>query len=436
MLPNHTDIACSLANIGEMYQYLGKYDLSLEFYKQAQSIFESLDSYIFLAQLYHDLLNVYVIKNNLQEAQANLDNLKSLSSRHGENLFVHTYFLLAEGLMLKNSTSLMTKFKAADNFLQITNNPVVDSTLTAQAIFNLNELLLLEAKLSQDEHKLNEIHIWLKKLYLLANDLNSPVLLVQTYLLDSKLKLLEFKVDEARELLLTGQELANQKGIKKFENQISRELHQLLIQEDSWNNLRTKGATLEERIDLTGLESTLDNLIRKRQERPEIVELIMNNIRPPIKNLQDFYELLTHETYITIYRQFKLGPEIYISDDLRFSKTNKIILETKAGVYFMAAVGQGNNLNEGLFGPLPFPDSQDYESIIFTTFLDDIENSDPRSKGKSYCMFVVTFPKQFESYYSNRQYLIQILNTFQRKFENLQAIKAKDIVDLKLQLIK
>jgi tetratricopeptide (TPR) repeat protein len=70
MLPNHTDIACSLANIGEMYQYLGKYDLSLEFYKQAQSIFESLDSYIFLAQLYHDLLNVYVIKNNLQEAQA------------------------------------------------------------------------------------------------------------------------------------------------------------------------------------------------------------------------------------------------------------------------------------------------------------------------------------------------------------------------------
>ena len=52
-----------------MYQYLGNYDLALKFYKQAQTIFEKLDSYVYLPQLYHDLVNIYLIEKNTKEAQ-------------------------------------------------------------------------------------------------------------------------------------------------------------------------------------------------------------------------------------------------------------------------------------------------------------------------------------------------------------------------------
>ena len=435
-LTNRTDLACSLANIAEMYQYMGNYDFALGFYKQAQFLFESLNNIIFLGQLYHDLINVYLVRNEITEAKANLEKLRQLESRPEENLFVHTYYLLSEGLILKNSDSLITKFKSAENFLRIANAPVVDSSLTAQAIFNFVDLLLLEVKLTQKEENLLDIHIWLKKLFVLAEEQNSSVLQIQCYLLDSKLKLLEFKIIEAKEILSNAYELATQKGIIKFENLLKREMNQLIEQEDKWEALRAKGATFIERINLTGLESTLENLIRRRQERPELVKLIIENIGNSIQNEHDFYDLLLKETYITIFREFKLGPEIYVSDDLNFSKTNKILLETKLGVFFITAVGQGGNSNTGLFGPLPVPDSPDYVSIIYACFLKDTENTDPRNNGNSYCLFVVTFPKTFEPFYSNRSALSQIFQDFLKKFEKLQDIKQNELTDLKLLLIK
>lgn len=435
-LTNKTDLACSLANIAEMYQYMGSYDFALGFYKQAQFLFESLDNIIFLGQLYHDLINVYLVRNDESDANAILEKLRQLDLRPEENLFVHTYFLLAEGLILKYSDSLITKFKSADNFLKIANAPVVDSSLTAQAIFNFVDLLLLEVKLTQNEDKLIDIHIWLKKLFILAEEQNSSVLQIQCYLLDSKLKLLEFKIKEAKEILEEARLLATEKAITKFENLITREMNQLISQEDEWESLRVKGATLKERINLAGLESTLENLIRKRQERPELVGLIMENIGSSIQNLGDFYDQLVKETYITIFRQFKLGPEIFLSDDLNFSKTNKMILETKLGVFFITAVGQGANSNTGLFGPLPVPDSPDYVSIIYACFLKDPENKDPRNKGNSYCLFVVTFPKLFEPYFSNRSALSELFQDFQKKFDKLEDITKDDLNDLKMLLIK
>lgn len=446
-LANKTDLACSLANIGEINQYMGKYDQALNFYKQAQVFFESLESYLYLPQLYHDLININLLENNFQEAQVNLEKLKILNIEHNDNLFIQTYLKLSEALILKSSSSLITKFKAADNLFQIANAPGVDKSLTAEAIFNLADLLLLEIKLLQDEEKLKDVYNWVEKLLLLAEQLNSPVLIWQTYILDSKLKLLEFKIEDSKNILLKARDLAKHRGIKKYENLVNRELEQLKSQEGQWEILRLKGATLGERMDLTGLEKTLDNLIRKRQDRSVLMDIMLKNIETSVQDLNlsemaddqitdYFYKMLSKETYITIYRQFKLGPEIYLSDELDFSKTDKKLLEIKLGVFFITAVGQGENSNEGLYGPLPFPDNSDYISIIYSCFMKDLENKDPRYKGNSYCLFIVTFPKQFESYYSNRSFLTQIFRNFQEKFEKIQDIQQEDIAKLKSLLIR
>ena len=444
---NKTDIACSYGNIAEIYQYMGKYDLALDYYKRAQELFETLDNHLYLPQLYHDLINVYLIFEDLQKSQFYLDRLKDLDSKYGKvDPIIHTYFLLSEGLMLKNSTSLMKKFKAADNFLQIANGPVIDSSLTAQAIFNLSDILLLEMRLTQSEENLDDIKARLTYLFSLAEDQTSPLLLVQCLLLDSKLKLLEFNVEEAKTALSKALKIANNIGLKKFESLIPDELNHLLRQEKTWENLRLTGATIDKRIEFAGLDRTLDNIIRRRHNQADLLDLIKQAIEPTVKQLKPweksneqildvFYNIMSSETYITIYRQFKLGPEIYLSDDLRFSKTDKILLETKLGVFFITSVGQGDNSNEGLFGPLPFPDSPEYESIIYSCFMNDPENKDPRANGQSYCLFVLTFPKTFEPYYSNRQFLTKTFDDFQTQFNKLQDIQKSNLEDLKLQLI-
>ena len=269
-LPNKSDLASSYGNIGEIYHYMGDYDNALDYYIQAQKLFEGIDNKLFQAKAYYQLLSLHIEYNDMQEAENLIEKLKNLDTPSGENPYVHTLYALSEGMFLKNSDRLMKKFKAGENFLQIANGPVVDSELTVQAIFNLNDILLLEMRLSQNEEILNEVQSWSNKVIQLAEEQKSSVLIVQSYLLDSKLKLLDFKFNEAKDTLVKAQETANQKGIMKFEYLISRELDQLLSQEEKWEELRVRGASLIERIDLTGLEQTLNNLIRKREEYAEI----------------------------------------------------------------------------------------------------------------------------------------------------------------------
>lgn len=167
--------------------------------------------------------------------------------------------------------------------------------------------------------------------------------------------------------------------------------------------------------------------------------VVVHDIREEKRNeliMEEFYKIISNETYITLFRQSKIGPEIYLSDDLKFSKTDKNILEAKVGVYFTTAIGQGGNVNQGLFGPLPFPDSSEYISLIYTCFMKDSQNKDPRSNGSSYCLFVVTFPNKFQPYYSNRSYLTQIFSDFQGRFESIQKIDKNHLSELKLNLIK
>ncbi len=193
------------------------------------------------------------------------------------------------------------------------------------------------------------------------------------------------------------------------------------------------------------------NLIPKRGE-PFPVEVIISELTSQEKYLavvrdlriekmneeimEEFQKLLINDTYLTIFRQSNTGPTVYLTNEFTFSKTEKNILSTKIGVYYSTAIGQGGTASSGLYGPLPFPDSTEYESLVYTCFLNDSQNKDPRAKGKSYCMFVVTFPIKYEPYYTNRNFLRSILDNFIQKHQSLQSISKVELDELKSNLIK
>ena len=201
---------------------------------------------------------------------------------------------------------------------------------------------------------------------------------------------------------------------------------------------------------VTTINSELD-LIPKREEpfpiRITVAEVehnerflaIIQDLTTTRKNqqiIEEFQKFIANETYISIFCQSRIGPEIYLSDDFKFTKTDRNILATKIGVYFSTAIGQGGNANSGLFGPLPFPDSSEYESIVYSSFMNDNLNVDPRAKGRSYCLFVVTFPKKYGKYYSNRQYLTNIFEKFVASFNDIRSIKNNHLGELKFKLIE
>ena len=445
--PNQLVLGYPYANIGEIYQHMGHFGYAFDFYNLALEILEPSNDNLAKAKVYYLVFNLHLESNNPPEAEVYLDKLRPLDDPPGENSYIHTLVVLAEGLMLKSSDSLIKKFKSVENFEEISNGPVIDSDLTAHAIFYLNDILLLETKLSNNDQNITKIQSWINKLIVIAEDQKSPVLLIQCYICNSKLKLLEFKVAEAKEILSKAHNLATEKGLMKFEYIIAREINQLLSQEQQWIALRSKDAGIVERIELAGLEKTLDNLIHKRQDKPELIDLLKKSIGQTVQNLhgselkneqimENFYKYILNETYITIFRMSTLGPVIYISDELSFTDADKELIEIKLGVYFTTAIGQGENNNIGVFGPLPFPDNPEYYSLIYSCFMTDPENEDPRAKGRSYCLYVVTFPKLFEPYYDNKHFLTKIFENFHSKFDKIQEITRKDLDELKVNLVK
>lgn len=263
-------IASSLGNIAEIYHYKGDYGKSLENYLQAKVLFEEIENILFQAKLYYQLITLHLEYNKIPEAKEVLNQLDTLRNGSPNNEYIQMIFKFSEGLLFKKSERLLDKFHGAINLNKIINGQVIDNEITVQAILNLTDILLLEIRLSHNELILEDIQNYSKKIQKVAKEQNSTVLLIQGYLLESKLKLLDFKFFEAKNILSMGVVLAQEKKISKFEYLVTKELDKLLQQEEKWNELKERHASLSERLDLTGLEETLSSLTRKREEQIEI----------------------------------------------------------------------------------------------------------------------------------------------------------------------
>ena len=264
------EIASSLGNIAEIYHYKGEYEKSLENYLQAKDLFEEIENVLFQSKLYYQLITLHLEYDKIAEAKSVLDLLDRLRKENQSNDYIQLLFKFSEALYFKKSERLLDKFHAAINFNAIVNGKEIDNELTVQAILNLTDILLLEIRLSNNEQILEDIQKYCSKVHNIANSQNSAVLMVQGLLLESKLHLLDFKVQEAKALLSKAVAISQEKGISRFEFFASKELDKLLQMEEKWEDLKERFAPLSERLDLTGIEETLLSLTRKREEEIEI----------------------------------------------------------------------------------------------------------------------------------------------------------------------
>ncbi len=263
-------IASSLGNIAEIYHYKGDYDKSLENYLQAKELFDEIKNVLFQVKLNYQLLTLYLEYNKLDLAKVTLISLDELQKSTPENEYIQMLYSFSEGLLLKKSDRLLDKFHAAIKFNSIIHNKVIDNEITVQLILNLTDILLLEIRLSNNEQILEDIRNYCSQVHQIAELQNSAGLLVQGFLLESKLDLLDFKYSKAKNILMNGVTISKEKNISKFEYLASKELDKLLQTEEKWMELKERHAPLSERLDLTGIEETLFSLTRRREETIEI----------------------------------------------------------------------------------------------------------------------------------------------------------------------
>ncbi len=113
------------------------------------------------------------------------------------------------------------------------------------------------------------------------------------------------------------------------------------------------------------------------------------------------------------------GPvPLYVINDSIFNVNNvqSQFTITKIGLYFMTAIGQGTTQASGLFGPLPVPgyEFESFNSVVYALHLNDKKQTDPRTKGTSYTLVTLIYPKIYETLLLDRRRIRSIiLNHFQ-----------------------
>ena len=139
-------------------------------------------------------------------------------------------FLFLNALIEKNKPRIKDRLASLDLFKEIIESRLVDHMIYGQAIIHSVELLLLEYKVEENEKLLKEIEILLKKLYAFASPLKNSLLTIESLILQSKLAIINEKIEKSLELLDIAMEIIENQNLSFFKNKVANERNHLYEQ--------------------------------------------------------------------------------------------------------------------------------------------------------------------------------------------------------------
>ncbi|MHA1916095.1 MAG: tetratricopeptide repeat protein, partial [Promethearchaeota archaeon] len=259
-------ISASLNNIADKFYHMKEYDKAIMYAKQAIKVNHNLTLAVALATL----IETYVSKGDIKEAKVYLDLLRVHSEKfdYKKN---KTYYYISKATILKSSLRARDRIKSEDLFKELALDNTVASESRIEAIIELCDLYLIELRITNDLDIINEIHPYIQELLSIAEKQHLYLYLAETYLLQAKLSLLTLNLKEAKRFLTQAQKIADSYGLKRLAMKISYEYDELFRKTKMWENLKTSEESLSERLELTGLNEQMENMLKRRMiEVPEI----------------------------------------------------------------------------------------------------------------------------------------------------------------------
>jgi hypothetical protein len=169
-------------------------------------------------------------------------------------------FRLAKALSLKVSDQSRSRTEALVMFKQITEEEIVDHSLTVKAMVSLCDMLIKALMQTAEIELLNEIKDLLQKLQTIAEEQSSDSILAEIYRLKALLALAELDLRESRQLLRKSLNLAEEKGLEKIASSIREEQNRVEEQISLWENLQERKAPLKETLQHVKIEESMKQL--------------------------------------------------------------------------------------------------------------------------------------------------------------------------------
>ncbi len=283
--------AAILNNIGLIYFEKGQYitaeeylEKCLEIQKQQSDTIDASETLCNLVLVCQSIAQQQPNKDYQEKASDWLKELENLASNNKDKPAVTSMYHLTKALILMKKKRFRDMLHAHRTLSEIINKRQVRNPFLIQAIKALGELKVVELGISENEQEiLKELKDLISRLFDIAKEQNSYLVLIDAYLLQARLHLIEFKVEAARRILQAAQDFAEEKGLKTQAMVISHEHDKILNQSEEWNELIQQDASIMERIELAELEQMFFSQIRnekeilERENEKPILFLIISN---------------------------------------------------------------------------------------------------------------------------------------------------------------
>jgi len=291
-------------NIAHVYYQRHELDQATELFQSAAQSYENMRNYGSMAYCLFFLVLICIDTQEKDQAQKYLEHLCEIS-RNQESIFLKQICRGANALILRTSKRATKRARAEEILKELADDDQLDWELVPIILTNLCDLLLTELINCGEDEVLDELKVYVNKLFTLASKHNSYWLLAETYWLQSKLALVEMRTEKALELLNQAQVIADQKGLQRLAMKISSEYDQLLEEQQKWESLDTEKLTLPERVEAARVGDLVTRMARTGEiETTEIAD------EEPIQ----FMLIGAHAGFSLVTKEFQ--PSLRVDDSL------------------------------------------------------------------------------------------------------------------------
>lgn len=261
---NKEHISNTTHNMGKFYHQTGAFDTALEYFEKALGIAKVLGNQLTISENLYHLIQVSIDKNDLDLARGYCQDIQTIAKQK-DNPIVKQRCLVGQALMLKTESGLRSKMKALELLGDVIEGEFVNHELNIASLLHSCDLLLFELQIFGEEKVLSEIKEIADHLLVIANQQALHSLFVETYLLQSRLAMIELDIAKAQQLLAKARSIAEKRGLSKLANTILHEMDLL----PKWVKIIDQQPNLKEITELTQIEDLIKRMIRKRVPKSE-----------------------------------------------------------------------------------------------------------------------------------------------------------------------
>lgn len=255
--------AINFYNIGTTYAAKGDLSNALKHHKKALKLIVEKDDTFTIAQILHEIVVISLESNDTKTATKYLKQLHELADESKDWRAV-LHFEVSKAVSMRYSGEIDNQDEVKRIFEKYIQADETPFSMKAYLMLNLCDILLCEAKETQEEKIIDDVRKIVTDLDEIAFKQKSYALQAQVIFLRAKVALIELGPKEARRLMHRAQTIAQEKGLVRVAQKISHDYDNLLGKLEEWSKLQKQGTTLRERVELSAIDDTIGSLIRKR----------------------------------------------------------------------------------------------------------------------------------------------------------------------------